>query len=213
MSIILCTQHKGGVGKTTLAVHLADILASQISRILFIDCDTQRNAWLFYFGYPAQTPLEIKEYNNRLSIIWNPLRVPIRKLADLQAYDHVIFDMSTPLPETVQVIVDNNPDKVYIPVSPHPWALEALLDTLPVIARLEEISAFHPTIQIVPLGAYKKDIEEKIKNIPEKPKNYKIVKRMRYLAKETEQALGERNLIWNYPQLVDIRDYFISLLN
>jgi chromosome partitioning protein len=212
LSIILCTQHKGGVGKTTLAVHFAGILISQLNRILLIDCDTQSNAWLFYFGDKPQAPLEIREYSNRLSIVWNPQREPIRRLADIESYDHVIFDMSTPLPDTVQVIAANHPDKIFIPVSPNPWAVEALSDNLPVIAALEEQSLVQPEITIVPLGSSKKEIDDKIKIINEVPKRYKVARRMRYLAKETDQALREGDFIWNYQKLEDVRDYFVSLL-
>jgi chromosome partitioning protein len=66
----------------------------------------------------------MKHHSNQLSIIWNPDREPIRRIADTQTYDHIILDMSTPLPDTVKVIVDNYPDFVLIPVSQHPWAIE-----------------------------------------------------------------------------------------
>ena len=212
MSIILCTQHKGGAGKTTLAVHLAGVLASQLGRILLIDCDTQRNAWLFYFRSKAQTPLEMKDYNNRLSILWNPERKPIRQIADPQTYDHIILDMSTPLHDTVKVIVDNYPDVVLIPVSKHPWAIEGLSDTLPVIAKLEKFADFTPKVVIVPLGSYKQTINEKIQNISELPSRYKLANRMKNLNKKMDTALKEGSWIWNYSGLEDLKGYFKSLI-
>ncbi len=213
MSIILCTQHKGGAGKTTLAVHLAGILATQLNRILLIDCDTQRNSWFFYFGSKAHTPLEMKDYNDRLSIIWNPEREPIKRIADYETYDHIILDMSTPLPETVKVIVDNNPDIVFIPVSKHPWAIEGLSDTLPVISQLEEFAGFSPEVIIVPLGSSKQTINKKLENIPILPSSYQVANRMKDLNKEVDKALNERNFVWNYPGLENLNSYFASLLS
>jgi chromosome partitioning protein len=42
--VIACCIHKGGTGKTTIAVHLAHFLASRQKRVLMVDCDTQGNA-------------------------------------------------------------------------------------------------------------------------------------------------------------------------
>ena len=213
MSIILCTQHKGGAGKTTLAVHLAGVLTTQINRILLIDCDTQRNAWFFYVQSKATTPLEINHYSNRLSIIWNPEREPISRIADPQTYDHIILDMSTPLPETVKIIVDNNPDRVFVPVSKHPGSIEGLYDTLPVISKLERKARFTPNVVIVPLGSYKQTISEKLQNISELPSSYRLASRMKDLNKEVDKALDEGRFVWNYPGLENLNSYFGSLLS
>jgi chromosome partitioning protein len=49
--IVLCTHHKGGVGKTELAIHIAGILRTQQpARTLLVDCDGQADAWTFHFG-------------------------------------------------------------------------------------------------------------------------------------------------------------------
>ena len=37
--IVLCTHNDRGVGKTTLALHVAGSLQTKLSRILLIDCD------------------------------------------------------------------------------------------------------------------------------------------------------------------------------
>ena len=44
MNIIVINNQKGGVGKTTLAVHLAWFMAESGRRVLMIDADAQRNA-------------------------------------------------------------------------------------------------------------------------------------------------------------------------
>jgi Mrp family chromosome partitioning ATPase len=45
--IILSAFNKGGVGKTTLAVHVAGLLAEQ-GRVLLVDCVDQYDAFYFY---------------------------------------------------------------------------------------------------------------------------------------------------------------------
>ncbi|MDM8560666.1 AAA family ATPase [Candidatus Parabeggiatoa sp. HSG14] len=45
--IILSAFNKGGIGKTTLAVHVADLLAEQ-GRVLLVDCVDQYDAFNFY---------------------------------------------------------------------------------------------------------------------------------------------------------------------
>jgi len=50
------TNSKGGVGKTTIAVHLAAWLAKKKRTVIFIDADPQSSAsqWIKELGLPIQ---------------------------------------------------------------------------------------------------------------------------------------------------------------
>lgn len=121
--------------------------------------------------------------------------------------------MGTPLPETVKAIVDNYPDVVLIPVSKHPWAIEGLSDTLPVIAKLEEFAGFTPEVIIVPLGSQKQTIDRRIQETLELPNSYRIANRMKDLNREVDKALAEGSFIWDYPGCENLHGYFSSLLS
>jgi len=57
---ILLAARKGGVGKTTLAVHLAALADRPKSPSLLIDCDPQASAEFWYGRRKARTPLLVK---------------------------------------------------------------------------------------------------------------------------------------------------------
>ena len=109
--IILCTHNSGGVGKTTLAVHITGILTSQWrGKTLLVDCDDQADSWQFYTKRTPHKDGEYVEINRKLAIFENKNRIKITKLIDLEEYQNIVLDIDSPLDNTVKIIVDNNPD-------------------------------------------------------------------------------------------------------
>ncbi len=149
--IVLCTLHKGGVGKTELAIHVAGALRTQVARTLLVDCDSQASAWEFHFGTSPTAANEARPVDDRLSVLWNPDRVRIKgQAAD---YDHFVLDLDSPLENTVQTIVQDSPDLVLIPVTRQHGALSKLKDPLAIVAQLKAKAGHGPCVRIVPLGA------------------------------------------------------------
>jgi chromosome partitioning protein len=102
------TNSKGGVGKTTIAVHLAAFLARKKRSVIFIDADPQQSASVW-----------IKELS--LTIQLETLDTPgeiIRRVAKLAPdADDIVIDGPAGLSETTRAIMVRA-DKVFFPCGP-----------------------------------------------------------------------------------------------
>lgn len=102
------TNSKGGVGKTTIAVHLAAFLAGKKRTVIFIDADPQQSASAW-----------IKELSTsvRLETLDSPKDL-IRRIAELTAEaDDIVIDGPAGLSETTRAIMVRA-DKVFLPCGP-----------------------------------------------------------------------------------------------
>ena len=90
--IIASTFNKGGVGKTTLAVHVAGILQEQNgTRNLLVDCVDQADAYYFFARREPRKYIDIERISATLSVINNPELQPLRKVVDfvgIRQYSH-----------------------------------------------------------------------------------------------------------------------------
>ncbi len=214
--IILCTHNSGGVGKTTLAVHITGILTSQPGKTLLVDCDDQADSWQFFTKNTPSKDFEYFPVNDKLAIFENKNRVKIKTMVDLDEYQNIVLDIDSPLDNTVKVIVDNNPDFVLIPinVSQKHKALENLSKPLEVVTSLEKKAGYSPKVIIVPLGIKPEIISERFEAIENKPQNCCIAQAMRNVQMPMSEAIyDKKKYLWEYSQYPDIKDYFHSLLD
>ena len=130
--IIALLNQKGGVGKTTLAVHLAEVLSRLDKSVLLVDADPQGSA----LDWAANRP-----DNPRFPVIGLPKPTLHRELpAIAKNHDFVLIDGPPRVNELARAAIMAS-DVVLIPVQPSPfdvWAAKEIVDLLQEASTFKE---------------------------------------------------------------------------
>ena len=122
--IIALLNQKGGVGKTTLAIHLAEVLSRLEKRVLLVDADPQGSA----LDWAAN-----RQDDPRFPVIGLPKPTLHRELpAIAKNHDFVLIDGPPRVNELARAAIMAS-DLVLIPVQPSPfdvWAAKEIVDLL-----------------------------------------------------------------------------------
>ncbi|MEA3207134.1 MAG: chromosome partitioning protein [Chthoniobacter sp.] len=102
------TNSKGGVGKTTIAVHLAAFLAKKKRKVVFIDADPQQSASAWIDGLGLSIQLETLD---------DPERITHRVAKLATTADDIVIDGPAGLSETTRAIMVRA-DRVFLPCGP-----------------------------------------------------------------------------------------------
>jgi chromosome partitioning protein len=130
--IITVTGYKGGIGKTTTAIHLAAYLQKQAATVL-VDGDLNRSAT----GWARNGHLPFRVADERQAA-----RVG-------REFEHIVIDTAArPVQEDLQALVTSC-DHLIIPTTPDALALDALVQT---VHALEDFGAtnYRVLLTIVP---------------------------------------------------------------
>ncbi len=130
--IISFLNQKGGVGKTTLAVHVASALTQDGSRVLMVDADPQGSA-LDWAASRKTDPL--------FPVIGLPKPVIHKELPSLSRdYAHVVIDGPPRVYEVARSAILAS-DVILIPVQPSPydvWAAKEIVDLIGEASTFKE---------------------------------------------------------------------------
>jgi chromosome partitioning protein len=125
MPVIALLNQKGGVGKTTLSVHLAAALAAG-NRVLLVDADPQHSA----LDWSAARQAE-----KMFSVVGLPTKNLYRELAPISRdYDWTVIDGPPRANEIAKAAIAAS-DLVIIPVQPSPFDVWAAEDIVKIIAE------------------------------------------------------------------------------
>lgn len=133
--IIAFLNQKGGVGKTTLAVHIAEALARSGKSVLLVDADPQGSALDWSENRPENPSFPV------IGLPKSNLHKELPALA--KNYDAVLIDGPPRVNEIARAAIMAS-DIVLIPVQPSPydvWAAKEIVDLL------QEASAFKENIK------------------------------------------------------------------
>jgi chromosome partitioning protein len=130
--IVTVASFKGGVGKTTTAVHLAAYLQT-LSPALLVDGDPNRSAT----KWNEQGGLPFKVIDERM----------IARYA--RDYKHIVIDTEARPDESDLKSLADNCDLLVIPATPDPLSLQALSLTVETLQQIS-VSHFKVLLTIVP---------------------------------------------------------------
>ena len=130
--IISLLNQKGGVGKTTLAIHLATGLAQHKKRVLLVDADPQASS----LDWSAT-----RQTDGLFAVIGLPKATLHKELPMLSSdYDVIIIDGSPRVYDVARSAIMAS-DLVLIPVQPSPydvWAAREIVDLLEEVKPFKE---------------------------------------------------------------------------
>lgn len=133
--IISLSSLKGGSGKTTLAIHLAHVIALGKVRVLLVDADPQGSAQGWAAAREEKPPFPV------VGMARNTLH---RDLPDLMGnYDHAVIDTPPRVSALARTAI-LAADLVLIPVQPSSYDVWAASETVQLI---EEARGFKPELQ------------------------------------------------------------------
>lgn len=130
--ILAVLNQKGGVGKTTLSVHIATALAAQGNKVLLVDADPQGSALAWSANRQGESLFPVIGLPNKT------IHKELKTVA--KPYDVVVIDGPPRVYDVARSAIMAS-DIVIIPVQPSPydvWAAKEIVDLIEEAAAFKE---------------------------------------------------------------------------
>ena len=150
MKVLSFLAQKGGVGKTTLALHWA-VEAQQHRQVAVIDMDLQASATQWYERREQDTPILLKADQGNVAEVVKACRA--------HGVDLVLID-TMPRVEAASVAAARVADLSVIPCGPSVLDIEAIAHTIAITN-----GAGTPGVIVINQGRHSSDINEKARSV------------------------------------------------
>lgn len=210
---ILSVHHKGGVGKTTTAVHVTGILLEQGGQVLLVDGDTQADSYTFFSkGEPPQRPGDAYDaYDGRLRVVSlrpdESLDSVVRGASRMQ---HVVVDIATDMGQISKMLVEVRPDLVLVGVRKYDRGSYVHLDD--ILGQVERARALGvaPRVTVVPIGV---SADEFLDDVATPASAFRVADAIAWAPDVAGEALfADHRFVWEYDGHAALRDAYRALL-
>lgn len=217
---VLCVHHKGGVGKTTTAIHITGVLLGNASRVLLIDGDSQADSFRFFSEGSAPKPggerfttqegllTVVNERDNK-----NPSRLAgmLGKLANDKLFEHTVIDIATDLPNISTMLFEIQPDLVLVGVKRDDiGSFVHLNDMLLAVEQARPLISSSLRLKVIPIGVKESDFKEYINS---RFLDYEVLDPVDWLPVQAGKAVFiNYEYLWSEPGYEHLWQYYKQVL-
>ena len=213
---VLCVHHKGGVGKTTTAIHVTGVFLGSGCRVLLIDGDSQADSFTFFSegAFPKAGGERLTTQEGLLTVVSerddkNPTRLArsLGKLASDESFDHTVIDIATDLPNISTVLFEVKPDLVLLGVKRDDiGSFKHLNDMLLALDQARPIIGSPIRVKVVPIGVQQVDFQ---KYVNERFSNYEILDPVDWVPLEAGTSVFiNYDYLWSQAGCEHLWDYY-----
>ncbi len=219
---VLCVHHKGGVGKTTTAIHVTGVFLGSGFRVLLIDGDSQADSFRFFSEGSAPKPggerLDTQEdpdtQEKMLTIVSerddkNPTRLAksIGKLANDKKFQQVVIDIATDLPNISNILFEVKPDLVLLGVKRDDiGSFVHLNDMLLALDQARPVIGSPLRVKVVPIGVKEVDFKQYVN---ERYSNYEVMDPVDWVPNQAGTAVFiNYDYLWSEKGCAHLWNYY-----